>query len=93
MKAIFLLPLFLVSLLSAPLAAASSPQKILFIGNSLTYGNSLPSMFEAMANADHKQPQVEVANRISDLRVVLFSAGHRVDLDILEKVSLGREIV
>ncbi|ARN73798.1 SGNH/GDSL hydrolase family protein [Oceanicoccus sagamiensis] len=33
-------------------ATAERPIKLLFIGNSLTYGNSLPSMLEAMANSD-----------------------------------------
>ena len=45
-------------ILSTPLQAEThSTLNILFIGNSLTYYNSLPSMFEALANDDHKEPQ------------------------------------
>ena len=43
--------LLLACLWLSPLSlAANAPLKLLFIGNSLTYGNSLPSMLEAMAN-------------------------------------------
>jgi len=42
--------------------AANEPLKILFIGNSLTYGNSLPTMLESMANnsSSHQKLQVEM---------------------------------
>lgn len=40
--------------------AVNPPLKILFIGNSLTYGNSLPSMLEQMANEGHGSKQLQV---------------------------------
>jgi len=53
--------IFLCATLSTSLLAAekSEPLKVLFIGNSYTYGNDLPNLFGALAELNGKQVAVE----------------------------------
>jgi len=74
-------------------SAQESPQRILFVGNSLTYVGNLPATFAAMAHAEGHEVQAamlveggaSLSQRVADGSALRALAGYRPSLLVLQE--------
>jgi hypothetical protein len=73
-----------VSLLSAAAKKpAAKPVRVLFVGNSYTYGNKLPQVVAALAAADKKTPPMEVKMVASGGKNLIWHSQNKATLDTI----------
>ena len=71
------------SVSGAAKAPASKPVRVLFVGNSYTYGNKLPKVVAALANSDKKTAPMEVKMVASGGKDLVWHSQNKATLDAI----------